>query len=214
MMLIHLILLKALKNIGIRRLHIVDLDGARSKHVVNHKVLEKIALNTRLEIDFGGGIKTDDDIRKVFDFGADLATIGSIAVTNKELFKEWFKRYGHNSIILSADVREEMIAISGWEKDTKISIFDLLEEYLKLGVKYVLCSDINKDGTFQGTSVDLYKKIIEKFPQISLIASGGFSDLKEIDELQRIGAYGVIIGKALYEGKVTLQQLKQLITND
>jgi phosphoribosylformimino-5-aminoimidazole carboxamide ribotide isomerase len=202
---------KEYESHGIKRLHIVDLDGAKSKHVVNHKILERIAFGTHLEIDFGGGIKTDVDIRKVFDHGADLVTIGSVAVTDKRLFKEWLKRYGSDSIILGADVKDEKIAISGWEKETEITLFNFLEEYASLGVQYVLCSDISKDGTFMGTSVDLYKKVMAKFPDINLIASGGFADISEIDVLSDIGTYGVIIGKALLDGKITLKQIRQFI---
>lgn len=203
---------KSFEDIGVKRLHIVDLDGARIKHIVNYKVLESVAANTSLKIDFGGGIRSDQDMDIVFNSGAAMATIGSIAITDKKLFLSWLDKFGCEKIILSADVRNEMIAISGWGENTSTSIYDMLREYIDDGIKYVLCSDINKDGTFMGTSTELYKKIIERFPSIKLIASGGFADISEIDAASQIGAYGIIIGKAIYDGKVTLSQIKAFIS--
>lgn len=201
---------KAYEDIGIKRLHIVDLDGARGKHKINFETLELIASNTSLIIDFGGGIRTDYDIQKVFDFGAHFVTIGSIAVTNKSQFEIWLKKYGNDRIILSADVKDNKIAISGWEVYTNITLNYFIEEYIESGVKNIICSDISRDGTLKGTSVELYKSIVNDFKEINFTASGGFADISEIHILNKIGVHGVIIGKAIYEQKITLEQLKQL----
>lgn len=197
---------------GIRHLHLVDLDGARQKHVVNHKVLERIASQTKLSIDFGGGIKTDDDLKLVFQSGADQATIGSIAVTNPALFETWIKTYGAGKIILGADAKDGKIAVSGWLDVTDRDIFDFFAEYQKKQVKYVLCTDISRDGMLQGTAIDLYINLVNKFPELKIIASGGVTKAEEIDRLDENGLFAVIIGKAIYEGRITMKELKKYLS--
>ena len=199
------------ESIGIKRLHLVDLDGAKAGKIVNYKTLERIASKTKLTIDFGGGIKTDDDIDTVFNYGADLATIGSIAVKNKELFFTWIKKYGAEKIFLGADVKNEKIAIGGWLETTNISIYDFIEENLNEGVQEVFCTDISKDGLLQGPSIDLYKNIISKFPNINLTASGGVSQLSDLEELKQIGCSAAIVGKAIYENRITMDDLRSVI---
>ena len=200
-------------DIGITRLHLVDLDGAKAGKIINHKILENIASKTKLIIDFGGGIKNDGDIEQVFNYGADIATIGSIAVKNKELFHSWIKKYGAEKILLGADVKNEKIAIHGWLENTEISIFDFIKENLREGIRNIFCTDIAKDGLLQGPSLDLYKNIIQKFPQINLIASGGVSNLADLDELRKIGCNIAIIGKAIYENRISFVELKKFISN-
>ena len=199
------------EGIGITRLHLVDLDGAKLGKVVNYKVLEKIASKTKLSIDFGGGIKTDDDIETVYNYGADLATIGSVAVKNKELFFSWIKKYSAEKIFLGADVKNEKIAVGGWLETTNISVFDFIEENIKEGIVNIFCTDISKDGLLQGPSIDLYRSILTKFPTLNLTASGGVSQLSDLEELKKIGCSGAIVGKAIYEGRITMDQLKKLI---
>jgi phosphoribosylformimino-5-aminoimidazole carboxamide ribotide isomerase len=199
------------ESIGIKRLHLVDLDGAKLGRVVNHKVLENIASKTKLTIDFGGGIKTDDDIETVFNYGATLATIGSVAVKNKELFFTWIKKYGAEKIFLGADVKDEKIVIGGWLETTNISIDEFIEENLQQGIKHVFCTDISKDGLLQGASVELYKNMISKFPSLNLTASGGVSNVNDLLELKKIGCSGAIVGKAIYENRISIEELKQLI---
>lgn len=196
---------------GLKRLHLVDLDGAKAKHVVNWKVLEKIASNTDLHIDFGGGIKSDDDLNIVFNSGAEMATIGSVAVKNRELFFSWLKNYGPEKLILGADVNERKIAVSGWLEVTEIEVTDFLKEYLEQGIKKVLCTDISKDGMLEGTSMNLYKELDKKFPEMDLIASGGVSTMEEVHELNEMGIHGAIIGKAIYEGRISLQELESFV---
>jgi phosphoribosylformimino-5-aminoimidazole carboxamide ribotide isomerase len=198
--------------IGIKRLHLVDLDGAKSGKTVNFKVLEKIATKTKLSIDFGGGIKTDDDIETVFNYGADMATVGSIAIKNKALLSSWIKTYGANKLFLGADVKNEKIMISGWLETTIVSVFDFLKENLSEGVRQVFCTDISKDGLMQGPSIDLYKKILADFPSINLTASGGVSQLSDLATLKQIGCTGAIVGKAIYENRITMDEIKQFIT--
>lgn len=202
---------KAYEAHGIKRLHIVDLDGARGKHSINYDTLSLISSRTNLVIDFGGGIRTDYDIQKVFDHGAAYVVIGSIAVTNKTLLEKWLAKYGNEKIIVGADVKDGRIAISGWEVYTNVILSNFIAEYIDSGVKYFICSDIRKDGTLTGTSVGLYKDIVEQYPGIKLIASGGLRDISEITLLDNENIYGVIIGKAIYEGKITLQQLEQFV---
>jgi phosphoribosylformimino-5-aminoimidazole carboxamide ribotide isomerase len=199
------------ESIGIARLHLVDLDGAKLGKVVNYKVLEKIASKTKLSIDFGGGIKTDDDIETVFNYGADLATIGSMAVKNKTLFFSWIKKYGADKLFLGADVKHEKIAIGGWLETTDLSIYDFIEENLIEGIKHVFCTDISKDGLLQGPSIDLYKNMLNKFPKLNLTASGGVSQLSDLEELKKIGCSGAIVGKAIYEGRITMEELRRTI---
>jgi len=196
------------EDIGIKRLHLVDLDGAKKGQVVNLAVLEKLAANTNLIIDFGGGIKTDDDLKKVFNAGAAIATIGSIAVKNKELFFSWVKQYGSEKLLLGADVKEEKIAVGGWLETTGISVFDFIHENMQHGVKTVFCTDIAKDGLLQGPSTDLYKKIIAEFPELNLIASGGVTNSDDLKQLKEAGCSGAIVGKAIYEGRITINELK------
>lgn len=202
---------KQFEEHGLKRLHLVDLDGAKEKHIVNRKVLEKIAGKTNLEIDFGGGIKSDEDIRVVFASGADMATVGSIAVKEKELFLKWLKTYGPDRIILGADVNDKKIAITGWLEDTDINLFDFIHDYRKEGIVKILCTDISKDGMLEGTSMELYKEIKSRFADISLIASGGISGMDEVKELNITGISGVIIGKAIYENRIRLSDLERFI---
>lgn len=194
---------------GIMRMHMVDLDGARSSHVVNWGVLERLSSETSLKIDFGGGIKSDEDLHIVFESGAAIATVGSIAITDKELFLSWMLLYGADRIILGADVKDQKIAISGWQELTDVGILPFLKEYKANGVRQVLCTDVSKDGMLMGVSYDLYKMIQEEIPSIQLIASGGVSSLEDIQKLNELGIFGVIIGKAYYEGKIKLDELKQ-----
>lgn len=202
---------KSFEDIGIRRLHLVDLDGAKKGEVVNLRVLERIASRTGLKIDFGGGIKKDTDIKNVFDAGAEIATIGSVAVKNKDLFYEWVKKYGPDKILLGADVKEEKIAIGGWLETTDITIFDFITQNSTIGITTLFCTDISKDGLLQGPSIELYKKIKEKFPEIQLIASGGVTTLSDLHALENIECSGAIVGKAIYEGRITMKQLMQYV---
>jgi phosphoribosylformimino-5-aminoimidazole carboxamide ribotide isomerase len=199
------------EDIGVKRLHLVDLDGAKQGKVVNYKVLEKIAGRTKLSIDFGGGIKTDDDIETVFNYGADIATIGSVAVKNKSLFFSWIKKYGAQKIFLGADVKNEYLAVGGWLETTDVSIYDFIQENLHEGVVNVFCTDISKDGLLSGPSIDLYKNMLAKFPELKLTASGGVSKLDDLEELKNIGCCGAIVGKAIYEGRITMNELRSMI---
>lgn len=198
---------KAFEGIGLMHLHLVDLDGAKAGEVVNWKVLEKIANNTELKIDFGGGIKTEAILKTVLDTGATYATIGSLAVKNEFLFQEWIARFGAHTFMLGADVFEEKIAIGGWLEKTDISVFDFIQSYTSKGVKQIFCTDIKKDGKLQGPSTQLYQKIIEQFPTLQLIASGGVSSLDDLIELEEIGCAAAIVGKAIYENKITISEL-------
>lgn len=194
---------------GLKRLHVVDLDGAKNGKVVNLNVLETIANHTNLTIDFGGGIKTDDDIQAVFDAGAAMASIGSVAVKNAERFFAWLEKYGGEKILLGADVNDERLAINGWQTATEIEIVPFLREYFAKGVVQSFVTDIFKDGLLQGSSNALYAKILEAIPDLRLIASGGVSVIEDVDALEKIGCAGVIIGKAIYEGKITLKELAE-----
>lgn len=190
------------ERMGIRRLHVVDLDGARSKHVVNLDTLKEITRRTRLTVDFGGGIKSDADIEKAFACGAAMVTVGSVAVTRRELTEKWLDRFGADRIILGADVRNGKISINGWQEDTEEDIVSFLQYYISRGVRNILCTDISKDGTMQGPTFTLYEKILNTFPGINLIASGGISGMDDIKQLERIGVPSVVVGKAIYEGKI------------
>ena len=192
---------------GFERLHIVDLDGAKSKHIVNVKVLSEITSKTKLKVDFGGGIKTDDDIKMAFDNGAALVTIGSVAISNPELFDGWLEKYGADKIILGADVRNGRISINGWKEDSDTKLLPFLERYVKHGVKNVLCTEISKDGMMGGTAVQLYSEIMNAYPTLHLIASGGVSKQEDINELNRRGIPAVVFGKSIYEGKIDLDKL-------
>jgi phosphoribosylformimino-5-aminoimidazole carboxamide ribotide isomerase len=203
---------KAFEAHGIQHLHLVDLDGARSKHIVNHKVLEKIATQTTLKIDFGGGLKTDQDVRIAFESGAHQITGGSIAIKNPSLFEEWIRHYGVEKVILGADVKGEFIATDGWLETSDRSLFDFLSQYQKHGIQYVICTDISKDGMLSGPSFELYEKILKK-TEMKLIASGGISDFDELPRLAKMGCEGTIIGKAIYENRISLKQLETFILN-
>jgi phosphoribosylformimino-5-aminoimidazole carboxamide ribotide isomerase len=192
---------------GAKYLHLVDLDGAKARKIVNHAVLENIAKATNLTIDFGGGIQSDEDIQRAFDSGASQITGGSIAVKNPDLFLSWLAKYGAEKIILGADVKDEQIAVSGWEETTTLGLYDFLGKYTKAGIKYVVCTDIQKDGLLQGASTELYKYILAEFPALHLIASGGVSSTQDLLGLEKIGVDGAIIGKALYEQRLTWQDL-------
>ncbi|MBR5434086.1 MAG: 1-(5-phosphoribosyl)-5-[Bacteroidales bacterium] len=196
---------------GIKRLHLVDLDGAKSSRIVNYKVLENIATHTNLTIDFGGGLKTDEDLRIAFESGASMVTGGSIAVKNREVFLSWLKKYGSEKIILGADAKNENIAVSGWQEGTSLNLFDFLKGYVAEGVSKIICTDISKDGMLQGSNVDLYVKIKSQFPNLYVIASGGISSIDDILSLNDNGIDAVITGKAIYEGKITLKDLRNLI---
>lgn len=197
---------------GLKRLHLVDLDGAREKHVVNYKVLERIAARTSLTIDFGGGIKSDTDMDIVFNSGAALAVVGSIAVTDRDLFQAWLQQYGPDKLILGADVKDGKIAVTGWTTITEITLYDFLLYYKAMGVYQVLCTDIAKDGMLQGSSEEMYAQVVKDFPAVQLIASGGVSSVDEIQRLNEAGVAGAIIGKALYEGKIKLSELTPFLT--
>ncbi len=199
---------------GLKRLHLVDLDGAKAQKVVNWKVLEKIAGKTNLTIDFGGGIKSDDDMRIVFESGAEMATIGSIAVKKPDLFEKWLGLYGSEKIILGADVNKRKIAVSGWLEVTEIDILDFLKEYIDKGVKNVLCTDISKDGMLQGTSHELYKELVEGFSEMYLIASGGITEISELQRLNKENVAAAVVGKAIYEGFIKLEELERLIVTN
>lgn len=192
---------------GFKRLHVVDLDGARSKHVVNHKVLERMAQATNLIIDFGGGIKTDEDIRIATENGAQMVTVGSVAVTQPELFLGWLQQLGSERIILGADVKNGRISINGWKEDSSDELIPFLDKYIQKGVQKVLCTEISKDGTLQGPATALYREIMTQFPQCHLIASGGVSSMNDLKELDQAGIPAVVFGKAIYEGRIALKDL-------
>lgn len=196
---------------GIRRLHVVDLDGAASQHVVNYRTLERIAGQTSLVIDFGGGVKSDEDLRIAFESGAQMVTGGSIAVKNPDLFCRWIETCGGEKIILGADVKERMIAVNGWKDESACELFPFLEEYIHKGIKKAICTDISCDGMLEGPSVSLYKEILEKHPALYLIASGGVSSIGDIEVLQEAGVPAVIFGKALYEGRIRLKDLYRFL---
>ena len=198
---------KEFEQLGFRRLHIVDLDGAKSKHIVNDAVLRSITTETKLIVDFGGGIKTEEDIEKAFEAGASMVTVGSIAVTKPALFIQWLDKYGADKMILGADVRNGMISINGWKEDSKEELLLFLKKYIDAGVKNVLCTEISKDGTLQGPAVTLYKEVMKAYPQLHLIASGGVSQKEDIEELEREGIPAVVFGKAIYEGRIDLKEL-------
>ena len=196
---------------GIEHLHLVDLDGAKAAHIVNHKTLERLATRTRLKIDFGGGLKSDDDVRIAFESGAAQITGGSIAVKNPTVFESWLQRYGTQKIILGADVRDEKVATNGWIETSDKDLFEFVSSYMQKGVQRVICTDISKDGMLAGPSFSLYQKMIEQLPGIDLVASGGISTLEELPKLKTLGCEGVIIGKALYENRIPLKSLEHYI---
>lgn len=199
---------------GIEYLHLVDLDGAKSKHIVNHKILEQIASKTNLKIDFGGGLKSDEDLRIAFESGANQITGGSIAVKDREIFSSWLEKFGANKIILGADAKDEKVAVSGWLEESKEELVPFIQAYQKQGVSYVICTDISKDGMLEGPSFDLYSKILQSSEKgLKLIASGGISTYDELPKLAEIGCEGTIIGKAIYENRISMKQLEEFILN-
>lgn len=200
---------KMFEGAGIRRLHLVDLDGAKAKRVVNQAVLKKIASNTSLVIDFGGGVQSDSDLDIVFDSGASMVTGGSIAVRDRDLFISWIEKYGSEKIILGADCKDGKIVVSGWQESTSVDIIPFIGDYKAKGINKVVCTDISKDGMLQGPSIDLYKEILKSFPDLYLIASGGVSSFQDILDLERVGVPAVILGKAIYENRITLRELSR-----
>ncbi len=196
---------------GIKRLHLVDLDGAKEKHVVNWKVLDQIAGKTSLEIDFGGGIKSNEDLKIVFENGASMATVGSVAAKDPELFFDWLNQFGPEKLILGADVNDKKIAVAGWLEVTDINLIDFLDDYTKKGVTKVLCTDISKDGMLEGTSLGLYEELMQHYPDMYLIASGGVTQIDELHRLAELNVPAAIIGKAIYEGKITLKDIEKLL---
>jgi phosphoribosylformimino-5-aminoimidazole carboxamide ribotide isomerase len=202
---------KRFEGAGIRRLHLVDLDGAKAKKIVNSDVLERIATGTSLQVDFGGGIQSDEEIQKAFLLGAKQVTGGSIAVKNPELFQTWIERYGAEKIILGADAKDRKIAVGGWEETTSEELIPFVRDYVAGGIRYVICTDVAKDGLLQGPSTQLYIDMISEIPGVKLIASGGVSCMQDLEDLQKSGVYGAIVGKAYYEGRVTLEQLASFV---
>lgn len=199
---------KAFADQGVERLHLVDLDGAKAKHIVNYRVLERLASHTDLHIDFGGGLKRDEDLRIAFESGAAQVTGGTVAVKEPELFLRWLQTYGPERIILGADVKNGRVAVSGWQEESQEELMPFLERYLAAGVRYVICTEVSRDGLLQGSAVELYRDIRNRFPDLQLIASGGVTQLSEIEALAQIGCFGAIIGKAIYEGHIRLEDLK------
>ena len=203
---------KMFESVGIKRLHLVDLDGAKAKHIVNYKVLERIATNTTLTIDFGGGLKSDDDLRIAFECGAKMVTGGSVAVKDRETFLSWIAKFGSDRIILGADVKDKKIAVGGWLETTNLDLFPFVEKYKEEGINKIICTDISKDGMLAGPSIELYKEILQEFPDLYLIASGGVSSMNDIEQLQEANVPAVITGKALYEGKIKLNELSSFLS--
>jgi phosphoribosylformimino-5-aminoimidazole carboxamide ribotide isomerase len=195
------------QDAGLTRLHLVDLDGAKAKKVINWKVLEKIASKTALHIDFGGGVQSEEDIKIVFDCGAKQVTGGSIAVKQPALFEQWLTEFGGDKIILGADAKDEKVAVSGWEEGTELWVYDFVEKYVEKGIRYAISTDVAKDGLLQGPSFELYKNLQDKCPDLQIIASGGVSGIGDVEKLAEMNIYGVIIGKAIYEGRIKLSQL-------
>ncbi|GAB1308837.1 1-(5-phosphoribosyl)-5-[(5-phosphoribosylamino) methylideneamino]imidazole-4-carboxamide isomerase [Urechidicola sp. KH5] len=204
---------KQFEDHGIQHLHLVDLDGAKASHIVNYKVLETIASKTNLKIDFGGGLKSDEDLRIAFESGANQITGGSIAVKNPGIFENWLQVYGADKIILGADAHNEKIAVSGWLEESDQELIPFVRAYKNKGVSYVICTDISKDGMLQGPSFDLYKKMLSEIEDVKLIASGGISAFKELPELAELGCEGTIVGKAIYEGRIQLKEIENFILN-
>ncbi|WP_421797363.1 1-(5-phosphoribosyl)-5-[(5-phosphoribosylamino)methylideneamino]imidazole-4-carboxamide isomerase [Haliscomenobacter sp.] len=198
---------KQFEDAGLQRLHLVDLDGAKAKRIINYRVLERIAGATKLTIDFGGGLKAHEDLRIAFESGAQQVTGGTVAVKEPELFLDWLKVYGGERIILGADFKDGNIAVSGWQEQSQLELFAFLQDYISKGVQYSISTDVSKDGLLQGSAIDTYQRIREELPELKLIASGGVTTLKELERLREIGCYGAIIGKAIYENKISLNDL-------
>jgi phosphoribosylformimino-5-aminoimidazole carboxamide ribotide isomerase len=204
---------KMFADAGIRRLHLVDLDGAKAHHIVNHKVLERITSGTDLVVDFGGGLKSDDDLRIAFECGASMVTGGSIAVKNPDVFSSWISKFGAEKIILGADVKDEKIAVGGWLETTELELLPFIKNYIQQGITKIICTDISKDGMLQGPALELYKKMLAAQPDMYLIASGGVSSIRDIELLHEAAVPAVITGKAIYEGRITLKELSRFIVN-
>ena len=202
---------KNFEDNGIRYLHLVDLDGAKENRIINHKILESISSKTSLTIDFGGGLKSEEDIKIAFESGANQVTLGSVAIKNPALFLASFQKYGAEKIILGADARNEKIAVSGWLEESETNIFDFIKEKVELGIQYIISTDIDKDGMLEGPSFDLYQKIIRQNPEVRLIASGGVTSVEDLEKLIPLGCEGAIIGKALYENRITFNDLKSFL---
>jgi phosphoribosylformimino-5-aminoimidazole carboxamide ribotide isomerase len=204
---------KMFADAGIRRLHLVDLDGAKAHHIVNHKVLERITSGTDLVVAFGGGLKSDDDLRIAFECGASMVTGGSIAVKNSDVFSSWISKFGAEKIILGADVKDEKIAVGGWLETTELELLPFIKDYIQQGITKIICTDISKDGMLQGPALELYKKMLAAQPDMYLIASGGVSSIRDIELLHEAAVPAVITGKAIYEGRITLKELSRFIVN-
>lgn len=200
-----------LESVGIKRLHVVDLDGAKAGHIVNYNVLERLASRTRLIIDFGGGLKSDEDLRIAFDCGAQMITGGSIAVKNPERFLTWLEKYGGERVILGADAKDKKIAVSGWEEGTNLDLIPFVKDYREKGVQKIICTDIGRDGMLQGPAIDLYKEIKEEVEGLYVIASGGVSSMADIERLDEAGIPAVIFGKAIYEGRIRMSEIEKYV---
>ncbi|MBJ34551.1 MAG: 1-(5-phosphoribosyl)-5-[(5-phosphoribosylamino)methylideneamino]imidazole-4-carboxamide isomerase [Flavobacteriaceae bacterium] len=200
---------KSFEENGIKNLHLVDLDGAKSKHIVNYKILESICTKTNLNVDFGGGLKSDNDLKTAFESGARQVSVGSVALRQPEIFEKWLQNYGSDKIILGADCKDRKVATLGWMETSEIDVISFIKKFEQKGISYVICTDINKDGMLEGTSNNLYKKIVDE-TTVKLIASGGVSNIDDLVKLKALGCEGVIIGKAIYEEKITLKQLQEL----
>lgn len=198
---------KRFEDAGIQRLHLVDLDGAKAKKIVNSQVLQSITQETNLQVDFGGGVQSNEDANMAFQLGAHQLTGGSIAIKNPIMFESWIEKFGGDRIILGADAKDRKIAISGWEETTSVDLIDFIKDYHAKGLSYVICTDVAKDGLLQGPSTELYNEILQEIPTIRLIASGGVSSLRDLEDLQKTGVYGAIVGKAYYEGRISLEEL-------
>lgn len=200
---------RSFEEAGLTRLHLVDLDGAKQKRIVNLRVLEQIAAHTQLHIDFGGGVQSDVDIEAAFNAGARQVTGGSIAIRNRPLFESWIERFGAEKIILGADAKSDKIAVGGWQEATEVSVYDFVEDFAQRGIRYVISTDVAKDGLLQGPSFELYAQMQSRCPEVQIIASGGVSSVEDIARLNETGIFGVIVGKAIYEGRISLKELKE-----
>lgn len=203
-----------IEEAGFQRIHIVDLDGAKSHSVVNLPVLKAISSQTNLRIDFGGGIKSDADIQKVFENGATWATIGSVAVKEPQTFDRWLSQFGPEKIILGADTRNGLISINGWKEDAQVTLFDFLKNQMDKGIRHILCTEISRDGMLAGTAIELYREIMKRYPDCQLIASGGVSGMQDLEDLDKAGIPNVVFGKAIYEGKIDLKAVAQRFLNN
>ncbi len=203
---------KMFEAYGLQRLHLVDLDGAKAHHIINHKVLERIALHTTLTIDFGGGLKSDNDVETAFEAGADMITGGSVAVKSPGVLHKWIETYGSERIILGADASEGKIAVSGWTEDSGLDLLAFILSWQKKGIDKVISTDISRDGMFTGPSIEMYKEMLQQIPGIYIIASGGVSSIQDILDLEKIGVPAVIVGKAIYEGKISMEEIGKINT--